>query len=153
MAARALVVLAVGAVMMADPGDSKAAEPAGRITGVGGVFFKAKDPKALAAWYRDVLGLPLESWGGALLRYDAPHHPAVLTWSAFPASTTYFAPSTGEFMINYAVDDMEALLTRLRAKGIAILKHVDDDPNGRFAWILDPEGNKIELWQPKPAAP
>jgi catechol 2,3-dioxygenase-like lactoylglutathione lyase family enzyme len=132
---------------------SPAAEPAGRITGVGGVFFKARDPKALAAWYRDVLGLPLEAWGGAKLRYDAPDHPPMLIWSTFPASTGYFAPSTGTFMINYAVDDMAAFLARLRAKGVAILKQADDDPNGRFAWILDPEGNKIELWEPKRTAP
>ena len=152
MAVRAIVVLCLGALMTASSGESAAAEPAGRITGVGGVFFKAKDPKALAAWYRDVLGLPLEAWGGAALRYDAPKHPPALIWSTFPASTTYFAPSTGEFMINYAVDDMDACLTRLRAKGIEILKRADDE-NGRFAWILDPEGNKIELWEPKAAAP
>jgi catechol 2,3-dioxygenase-like lactoylglutathione lyase family enzyme len=152
MAVRAIVVLCLGALMMASSGESAPAEPAGRITGVGGVFFKAKDPKALAAWYRDVLGLPLEAWGGAALRYDAPKHPPALIWSTFPASTTYFAPSTGEFMINYAVDDLDAFLTRLSAKGVAVLKRADDDANGRFAWILDPEGNKIELWEPKPAA-
>lgn len=137
---------------MAVPRESLPAEPAGHITGVGGVFFKAKDPKALAAWYRDVLGLPLEDWGGAALRYDAPNHPPVLTWSAFPASTNYFAPSGGNFMINYAVDDMDAFLARLQTKGVTALKR-EDDPNGRFAWILDPEGNKIELWEPKRTAP
>ncbi len=137
--------------MMSSSGESAAAEPAaGHITGVGGVFFKAKDPKALVAWYREVLGLPLEAWGGAALRYDAPKHPPALIWCAFPASTDYFAPSTGDFMINYAVDDMDAFLARLRAKGVAVLKS-EDDANGRFAWILDPEGNKIELWQPKAA--
>lgn len=154
MLMRAIVVLYLGVLMMASARESASAEPAGRITGVGGVFFKAKDPKALAAWYRDVLGLPLEAWGGAALRYDAPKHPPVLTWSAFPASTNYFAPSTGQFMINYAVDDMGAFLARLRKKGVAILKSDDSDPNGRFAWILDPEGNKVELWEPKqPASP
>ncbi len=131
---------------MADSGE---AAPAGRITGVGGVFFKAKDPASLTAWYRDVLGLPLEAWGGAALRYDAPQHPPALIWSAFPASTSYFAPSTSVFMINYAVDDLDALLVRLSAKAVEILKRDDTDPNGRFAWILDPEGNKIELWEPK----
>ena len=135
---------------MANPLESAPAEPAGHITGVGGVFFKAKDPKALAAWYRDVLGLPLEKWGGAALRYDAPNHPPALIWNAFPASTEYFAPSTAQFMINYAVDDMDAFLARLGAKGVAILKRADD-ATGRFAWILDPEGNKVELWQPKAA--
>ncbi len=93
--------------------------------------------------------MPVEVWGGAALRYDAPGHPSVLAWNAFPASTKYFAPSTGEFMIDYAVDDMDALLARLHGKGVAVLKRDDNDPNGRFAWILDPEGNKIELWEPK----
>ena len=152
MVVRAILVLCLGGFMMASLGESGAAEPVGHITGIGGVFFKAKDPKALAAWYRDVLGLPLEAWGGAALRYDAPKHPPVLTWNAFPASTSYFAPSTSGFMINYAVDDMDAYLTRLSAKGVAILKR-EDDPNGRFAWILDPEGNKIELWEPKRTTP
>ncbi|WP_083748980.1 VOC family protein [Pelomonas sp. KK5] len=127
---------------------------AGHITGVGGIFFKAKDPKALAAWYRDVLGLPVQPWGGAILRYEAPQHPPALAWNAFPAGTKYFAPSDSAFMINYAVDDMDAMLARLEAKGVAVLKRSDDDANGRFAWVLDPEGNKVELWQPKaPATP
>ena len=151
MALRAILLLCLGALTMVSSSESAAAEPAGHITGVGGVFFKAKDPKALAAWYRDVLGLPLEAWGGAALRYDAPKHPPALIWSTFPASTDYFAPSTSAFMINYAVDDMDAFLARLRARGVAILKS-EDDANGRFAWILDPEGNKIELWEPKPTA-
>jgi catechol 2,3-dioxygenase-like lactoylglutathione lyase family enzyme len=152
MTMRAIAMLCLGIFMMARPGESAPADPAGHITGVGGVFFKAKDPKALAAWYRDVLGLPLEKWGGAALRYDAPGHPPALAWNAFPATTSYFAPSTGDFMINYAVDDMDALLTRLREKGVTILKR-DDDANGSFAWILDPEGNKIELWEPKRTTP
>jgi predicted enzyme related to lactoylglutathione lyase len=123
--------------------------PVGHVTGVGGIFFKAKDPKALAAWYRDVLGMPVEEWGGAALRYDAPKHPPALAWNAFPASTKYFAPSASGLMINYAVDDMDAMLARLRSKSVNILKRDDNDPNGRFAWILDPEGNKVELWEPK----
>lgn len=139
---------------MTNPDETASAESAaGRITGVGGVFFKARDPKALAAWYRDVLGMPLEVWGGAKLRHDVPKHPPALVWNAFPASTTYFAPSSSEFMINYAVDDMDALVTRLNAKGVTVLERVDDDPNGRFAWIVDPENHKIELWEPKPATP
>ena len=152
MAMRAILMLCLSVLMMARPGEAAPAEPAGHITGVGGVFFKAKDPKALAAWYRDVLGLPLQPWGGAALRYDAPQHPPALAWSAFPATTSYFAPSTSAFMINYAVDDMDALLGRLREKGVEILKR-DEDPNGRFAWILDPEGNKVELWEPKRTSP
>ena len=149
MAVRSILVLCAGFPLMVNSGAASPAEPAGHVTGVGGVFFKAKDPKALAAWYRNVLGLSMEAWGGAALRYDAPKHPSVLIWNAFPASTNYFAPSNSAFMINYAVGDMDALLARLRAKGVEILKREDDDPNGRFAWILDPEGNKIELWEPK----
>jgi predicted enzyme related to lactoylglutathione lyase len=150
MAIRAILVLCLGLLGAAGSEVAVSDQPAGHVTGVGGIFFKAKDPKALAAWYRDVLGLPMESWGGAMLRYDAPGHPPAVVWNAFPASTSYFAPSTGAFMINYAVDDMDAMLARLAAKGVAILKREDGDENGRFAWILDPEGNKIELWQPKP---
>ncbi len=125
------------------------AEPAGHVTGVGGLFVRSKDPKALAAWYRDVLGITLQPWGGALLRYDAPGHPEVLVWTPFPQSTTYMAPSTREFMIDFAVDDLDAILARAQAKGVAVLKRDNSDPNGRFAWILDPDGAKIELWQPK----
>ena len=139
-----LSLVAIGHAVAAD----EAAAPAGHITGIGGVFFKAKDPKTLAAWYRDVLGMPVQAWG-VVLRYDAPKHPPALAWNAFPASTKYFAPSGSDFMINYAVDDMDALLARLHAKDVAIVKQTDDDANGRFAWILDPEGNKVELWQPK----
>ena len=139
-----LAVLSIAGVATAAP-----VPPAGHITGVGGIFFKAKDPKALAAWYRDVLGMPVEAWGGAVLRYDAPKHPPPLAWNAFPATTTDFAPSTSGWMINYAVDDMDAMLARLQSKGVTVLKRDDKDPNGRFAWILDPEGNKVELWEPK----
>ena len=152
MAMRAIAVLCLGVLMMAGPAESAPTESPGHITGIGGVFFKAKDPKALAAWYRDVLGMPVEAWGGAALHYDAQKHPPAAAWSAFPASTNYFAPSTGDFRINYTVDDMDAILARLQTKSIAILKRTDDDPSGRFAWILDPEGNKIELWEPKTTA-
>ncbi|GAB3244647.1 VOC family protein [Chitinimonas naiadis] len=153
MAVRPLMAMCLAALVMTSPGQAAPVETAGRVTGVGGIFFKAKDPKALAAWYRDVMGITLEKWGGAALRYDAPNHPPALIWGTFPASTTYFAPSTAEFMINYAVDDMDAFIARLRAKDVTILKRDDSDGNGRFAWILDPEGNKIELWEPKRTAP
>jgi catechol 2,3-dioxygenase-like lactoylglutathione lyase family enzyme len=126
------------------------AAPVGHITGFGGVFVKSKDPKALAHWYRDVLGVPLEAWGGAMLRYDAPGHPPAVTWNAFPAASGYMAPSTREFMMNFAVDDLDAFLARLKDKGVTVLKRDDTDPSGKFAWILDPDGTKIELWQPAP---
>ncbi len=121
----------------------------GHITGVGGIFVKSKDPKALAAWYRDVLGIPVEKWGGAMFSYDAPSHPSHVVWSAFSETTDYMAPSTREFMVNFGVDDLDAFLAKLKAKGVAILKTDDSDPSGKFAWILDPDGTKIELWQPK----
>jgi catechol 2,3-dioxygenase-like lactoylglutathione lyase family enzyme len=121
----------------------------GRITGLGGVFIKSTNPKALAAWYQDALGIKLEPWGGALLRLDMAGHPPHTVWNAFPAKTGYFAPSTREFMLNFAVDDLDAFIARLRTKGVDILKRDDSDPSGRFAWILDPDGTKIELWEPK----
>jgi len=122
------------------------ADPAGHITGVGGLFVRSKDPKALAAWYRDVLGVKLEPWGGATFKADAPSHPAVLVWSPFPETTKYMAPSTREFMIDFAVDDLDAFLARLKEKGVVVIKR-DSSPDGDFAWILDPDGTKIELWQ------
>jgi catechol 2,3-dioxygenase-like lactoylglutathione lyase family enzyme len=125
------------------------AQTTGRITGVGGIFVTSKDPAKLAAWYRDVLGIPIETWGGAALRYDAPRHPSVLVWNALPQGSRYLAPSTREFMIDFAVDDLDAFVARLRSKGVSILKRDDSDPSGTFAWILDPDGTKIELWQPK----
>ncbi len=152
MAIRAIAVLCLGFLMTTGPAQAAPTESAGHITGIGGVFFKAKDPKALAAWYRDVLGMPVEAWGGAALHYDAQKHPPAAAWSAFPATTSYFAPSTGDFMINYTVDDMDAILARAHEKGVDPVKRDDKDSNGRFAWVLDPEGNKIELWEPKRAA-
>jgi catechol 2,3-dioxygenase-like lactoylglutathione lyase family enzyme len=143
-----LLWLSMGLTLTMGPLDLHA-EPAGRITGLGGVFVRSKDPKALVAWYRDVLGIAVESWGGAMLRYDAPGHPPMVVWTAFPPSTTEMAPSTREFMINFGVDDMDAYLAKLKAKGVEPIKRDDTDPNGRFAWILDPDGTKIELWQPK----
>ena len=146
----ALLALAALAPLAAATAAPPADAP-GHITGIGGVFIKAKDPKALVAWYRDMLGLPLQPWGGGALRYDTPGHPPAAAWSAFAVSSTYFSPSTSPFMIDYAVDDLDALLARLHANGIEPIKRADDDQNGRFAWVMDPEGNKVELWQPKKA--
>jgi len=148
LAAAALLAAAVSATPPAAPGKSPPVVR-GRVTGVGGVFFKSHDPKALAKWYRDVLGLPIEDWGGAALKVDQPGHPPVLVFSPFSEKSAYFAPSEREFMLNFAVDDLDAYLARITAKGVAIQKRDDADANGRFAWILDPEGTKIELWEPK----
>ncbi|WP_232493341.1 MULTISPECIES: VOC family protein [Novosphingobium] len=125
------------------------AEQAGHVTGVGGVFIKSNDPQALINWYREVLGLDVQSWGGAALAFDAPGHPPKVSWTPLPESSDYMAPSKREFMINFAVDDMDAIVARLTAHGVPILKRDDDDAFGRFAWIQDPDGTKIELWEPK----
>ncbi|MDE2162328.1 MAG: VOC family protein [Alphaproteobacteria bacterium] len=124
-----------------------------RITGVGGIFFTSPDPKNLSTWYREVLGIEVQDWGGSLLRYDAPNHPPFVAWNPFPEKADYFAPSTRPFMINFAVDDMDGFVSRVEAMGVAIFARDDESPFGRFAWLLDPDGTKIELWQPKkPAA-
>lgn len=123
-----------------------------RVTGIGGVFFKARDPSALKAWYVQRLGFNLEEWGGVLFQWneDAKAHaePGVTVWNLGEEAGTWFAPSESRFMVNYRVDDLEALLTQLAAAGIKPVKGPDEEFNGRFAWIMDPEGNKVELWEP-----
>ena len=119
-----------------------------RITGLGGVFFKCADPKALAAWYRDTLGIAIEDWNGAILKPDPEGAPHVV-WAPFAADSKYFEPSKREFMINFAVDDLDGVVAQLKDKGVEITGPDDSDPSGRFAWLVDPSGTKIELWQPK----
>lgn len=149
MPSRAEILLALGMLMALEVPGMACAQQAGRITGVGGIFVKSKDPKALSAWYRDVLGIQMEAFGGAMLRHDAPGQPPFVVWRGFKHTTTYMEPSTREFMIDFVVDDLDAFIARLKAKGVAILKRDDAGPSGRFAWILDPDGTKIELWEPK----
>lgn len=120
----------------------------GHVVGVGGIFVRSADPARLAVWYRDVLGIRLEPWGGALLRYDAPDHPPVAVWNAFRPDDRELKPSTRDFMINLAVDDFDAMLVKLRVKKVPVIERQQDD-NGRSASILDPDGTKIELWEPK----
>jgi predicted enzyme related to lactoylglutathione lyase len=125
--------------------------PMARITGIGGVFFKSKsDHKELAAWYARHLGLPLEDWGGAILKWpeDKADDGGLTVWHLAAGSSDWFSPSESSFMINYRVDDMDALLAQLRSAGVTIVKGPEAHENGRFAWILDPDGNKVELWQP-----
>ncbi len=123
-----------------------------RVLGVGGVFVKARDPGALRDWYERVLGVAWLDWGGVVFTPDAmaAHPGAATVVSFFPADTDYFAPSTRDLMVNLAVDDLDAMLDRARAQGVEPLRGIDDQPNGRFAHILDPEGTTIELWQPMP---
>jgi catechol 2,3-dioxygenase-like lactoylglutathione lyase family enzyme len=121
-----------------------------RITAFGGIFFRSPDPQALAAWYHDTLGFTLEDWGGALLKSegDGPPH---CVWSPFSTATDYFKPSTREFMINFAVDDLSGFLARLEQKGVNVLGRQEMDGVGSFAWIVDPDGTKLEFWQPPKA--
>ena len=124
-----------------------------RVTGIGGIFFKARDPKALAAWYREHLGIPVEEWGGAAFRWAGDSNPGSVgttIWNPFNADTTYFAPSEAGFMVNYRVADLHALLAALRAEGVEVVGDPQDSEYGKFGWVLDPEGNKLELWEPPP---
>ena len=144
---KASILVAISVLAGSFASTTFAAPPTGHITGVGGVFVTSKDPKALAKWYRDVLGIKLEPWGGAILRYDAPGHPPMALWNAMPESSDEIAPSHREFMINFAVDDLDAFIARLKARRVTILKR-QADQTGKFASILDPDGTKIEFWQP-----
>ena len=122
-----------------------------KVTGIGGVFFKStNDNKALAEWYQKHLGISLESWGGAVLNWpeDKAEDKGMTVWTVAEKDTEWFAPSKSSFMINYRVDDMDGLLTNLRAADIEIIQGPESHENGKFAWILDPEGNKVELWEP-----
>lgn len=125
-----------------------------RVTGIGGIFFKAKDPKALGAWYRDHLGVNIEDWGGTAFRWvddDTPSAKAgegSTVWSPFKQDTDYFAPSQAPFMINYRVKDLDAMLAQLREHGCDVDDKIEDSEFGKFGWVMDPEGNRVELWQP-----
>jgi predicted enzyme related to lactoylglutathione lyase len=121
-----------------------------RVTGIGGVFFKAKDPASLSQWYRTHLGMNVEDWGGVAFRWadDKAGAKGTTIWSPFKDDTSYFAPSSASFMINYRVEDLHALLAALRAEGCAVDDKVEESEYGKFGWVVDPEGNKIELWQP-----
>ena len=118
-----------------------------RITALGGVFFHSPDPKALAAWYRDKLGLSIEDWGGALIRADG-NGPPQGVWAPFKKGTDHFKPSSREFMINFAVDDLDGFVASVEAKGVEVNGRQEMEGMGKFAWILDPDGTKIELWEP-----
>ena len=120
-----------------------------RVTGIGGIFFKAADPKALGAWYREHLGVDVADWGGAVFQWGGPDSkPGMTIWTPFAQDTTLMAPSAASFMINFRVADLAGLLAALRAEGCNVLDKTDDSEYGKFGWVLDPEGNKVELWEP-----
>ncbi len=121
-----------------------------RVTGIGGIFFLAEDPGSLSDWYGNNLGLAIDPYGSPFEFRNAlrPDEVNYLRWSPFPDSSTYFAPSGKNFMINYRVNNLEGLLRKLKASGAEVLDEVIELEYGKFVHILDPEGNKIELWEP-----
>src|SRR5438552_6829717 len=125
-------------------------EHRGRVTGLGGIFFKAKDPKSMAQWYSRHLGMDIEnsmvlfSWRGGRDGKVEGH----TVWSIFPADTKYFGDDGASFMVNYRVKDLDAVLASLQREGVSIVPERQDSEHGRFAWVTDPEGNRIELWEP-----
>jgi predicted enzyme related to lactoylglutathione lyase len=120
-----------------------------RVTGIGGIFFKSADPKALSAWYKDHLGLDVADWGGALFHWGGEGgEPGVTVWSPFAQDTDYMQPSPASFMINYRVEDLDALLAALKGEGCNVVDKTASSEQGKFGWVIDPEGNKVELWEP-----
>jgi len=124
------------------------------VTGLGGIFFKAREPKKLMAWYQEHLGVKPEGEAepSAMFHWreaDDPEQLAYTVWAIFPRETKYFDPSSSQFMINYRVDDLDGLLRQLKAEGVKVDDKVEEYEYGKFGWIIDPEGNRIELWEPK----
>lgn len=122
------------------------------VLGIGGLFFKAKDGDALRKWYSDVLGLSFHDWGGVWFPADAfaAHPGAGTVFSPMKQDTDYFEPSPRDYMFNLVVDDLDGVLARCKRHGVEPVKLFPDEFNGRFAHIIDPDGRKIELWQPRP---
>jgi len=122
-----------------------------RVTGIGGIFFKAKEPQKLKAWYQDHLGIISGDDSPAIFHWrekDDPDRLGFTVWNPFPHDTKYFDPSPAPFMINYRVANLDRLLEQLRAEGVQVEDRIEEYEYGRFAWITDPEGNRIELWEP-----
>lgn len=121
-----------------------------RVTGLGGIFFKSRDPQAIKDWYNKHLHLDAGEYG-AMFEWrlaDNPEKKGNTVWSPFPENTDYYDPSKKEFMINYRVENLEELLNVLKEEGVEIVGEIQNYPYGKFGWIMDPEGNKIELWEP-----
>ena len=122
-----------------------------RVTGIGGVFFKSRGEAArLAEWYQAHLGIPLESFGGAILTWpaDKAEDGGMTVWHVADPESEWFRPSDSSFMINYRVDDLDGMIAQLRADGVDVVGGPESHENGKFAWIMDPDGNKVELWEP-----
>ncbi len=121
-----------------------------RVTGIGGIFFKTKDPQQTSAWYQRHLGIESEAWGATFKwrAHDNPTREGTTAWAPMGVDTSHFAPSASTFMVNYRVENLEALLVELAAEGIEQVGEMQSHEYGKFAWILDPDGNKLELWEP-----
>ncbi|HEX4004190.1 MAG TPA: VOC family protein [Candidatus Acidoferrales bacterium] len=159
LAVSCIAVLSFACGMALESARAGTSAPPAGVTGIGGIFFKSSDPQKLGAWYRDHLGIEpaAEAGSGA-----PPYHVfewrekgesqklGATAWSVFPQATKYFGAGPQSFMIDYRVDNLGGVLAQLRAAGARVDSKIDDEPNGRFAWATDPEGNRFELWQPKP---
>lgn len=121
----------------------------GRITGIGGIFVKSSNPDRLMIWYRDILGLETTEWGVNFLASDEPHgDQSYQVWSNFKEDTPYFGPSDKPFMINFRVENLVEFARTLKTRGVELLDDgIVEEPYGKFAWIMDPDGTKIELWE------
>jgi predicted enzyme related to lactoylglutathione lyase len=121
-----------------------------KVSGIGGVFFKCKDPAKMREWYKSNLGVPADEYGASFSwrEKDRPDSLGYTVWSPFDEKTDYFDPSDKPFMVNFRVDDLDGMLDQLRAAKVEIVGEVQEFEYGRFAWILDPDGNKVELWEP-----
>ena len=121
-----------------------------KVTALGGIFFKCKDKQKLNAWYGEHLGLEVSDYGTNFewRDVDDPEKKGLTVWSPFKETTNYFDPSPKDFMINYQVDDIEALVEQLKKEGVILLDEIQSSDYGKFVHLMDPEGNKIELWQP-----
>jgi predicted enzyme related to lactoylglutathione lyase len=123
----------------------------GRVTGIGGIFFKSRDPKALMDWYQRQLGVQAEQWGGAVFQWNSDSNPSGVgstVFSIMEQGSKNFGPGPSQFMINFRVDHVNALLERLRADGCEVSDNAQDSEYGKFGWVTDPDGNRIELWEP-----
>lgn len=119
-----------------------------RVTGLGGFFFKSKDPEAIKAWYKAHLGIPTDAYGWTFRWKDAEGGDGSTQWSPFQEDTQYFDPSDKQFMMNFRVENLEKLLEELGREGVTVIGKMEEYEYGKFGWILDPDGNKIELWEP-----
>ncbi|THF48203.1 VOC family protein [Flavobacterium supellecticarium] len=120
-----------------------------RVTGIGGFFFKCDDPNTVKQWYRERLGIPVGDYGWSFAWKDEEGNDGLTQWSPFAANTRYFEPSEKQFMMNFRVENLVGLLEALKAEGVTVVGEMEEYDYGKFGWVLDPEGNKIELWEPK----